>query len=167
MKLVTLTHDECRAVALPGSDSTLRMMLRGLAAPTAEVSLDASDRADLRACLDGMRVVYLDATEHGLRVTPASEEPTAEPQPDGVTVGQCVSARLLCAALDALPRGPVMVVWRRRFDPLTVHAVEGPAGLRDAVVMPRRSCTLMSGTSLPAPGCACRDCCAGHAWGWR
>lgn len=165
MKLVDLTSDERRAVALPDDDRTLRAMLRGLVAPTADVRLDAQDRADLRDVLDGMRGIYLDATEHGLRITPASEDPTAEPQPVDVIVGLCINARLVAAALDALPRGPLAILWRRRYDALTLHAVEGPPGSRDAVVMPQRSCMLGFG-GVPVPGCPCRDCTAGRRWGW-
>lgn len=159
-----LTADERRVVCLPG-DPLERIMWRGLATPTATVTLDAADRADLRDALDGSTGVYLDATEHGLRVTPAGAEPIADSQPSDVIVGQAVNARLLCAVLDALPRGPVAVVWRRRLDPLTLHAVEGPAGLRDALVMPQRSCAMVSGE--PVIGCPCRDCTAGRRWGWR
>lgn len=36
MKSVVLTSDERRAAALPGDDQMLRMMLRGLVAPTAD-----------------------------------------------------------------------------------------------------------------------------------
>lgn len=166
MKLVTLTADEHRAVGLPDGARAQRVLWRGLTRPTTELLLDASDRADLRDALDGSREVYLDATEHGIRVTPASSEPVADPQPGDVIVGQCVSARLVCAALDALPRGPVAIVWRRRFDPLTLHAVEGPPGMRDAFVMPVRCCSPSGFMGTPVPGCPCRDCTAGRRWGW-
>lgn len=162
---ITLSPDERRAMCLPG-DASEHLLWRHLSPPTVTVHLDAEGRADLRDALDGSHDVYLDATEHGLRVTPATECSTAAPQPADVIVGQLASARLLCGVLDALPRGPVAIVWRRRLDPITVHAVEGPAGLRDAMVMPRRSCALMSGTSRPAEGCPCRDCTAGRRWGW-
>lgn len=165
MKTVTLTADERRAVTLP-ADARLHVMMCNLARPTAEVTLDVESRAEVRSALDGAAIVYLDALEGGLRITPAGDEPVADPQPDDVLVGQCVNARLVAAVLDALPPGPVMLVWRRRLDPLTLHAVEGPPGLRDAVVMPVRACTPSEAGHQPRPGCVCRDCTAGRRWGW-
>lgn len=162
--MIKLNSDQLRAVSLPG-DPRQRMHLRYLHEPTAEVRLDATDRADLRDALDGMREVYLDATKHGLRVTPYDTD--AEAQPADVIVGQRFAAKLLLALLDALPRGPLAIVWRRRMDPITMHAVEGPAGWRDAVAMPQRSCTLEGFMGTPRPGCPCRDCTAGRRWGWR
>lgn len=161
--MIELTQDQRRAVSLPG-DPRQRMHMRYMHAPTAEVRLDASDRADLRDALDGMREVYLDATEHGIRVTPYDAD--AEAQPADVVVGQRFAAKLLLALLDALPRGPVAIVWRRRFDPLTLHAVEGPPGRRDAFVMPVRCCSPSGFMGTPVPGCPCRDCTAGRRWGW-
>lgn len=165
MKTITLTADEQRAVTLP-ADARLHVMMRNLARPTAEVLLDVESRVEVRSALDGAAGVYIDATEHGLRLTPASDCPVAEPQSDDVRVGQCFNARLVAAVLDALPPGPVLLVWRRRLDPLTLHAVEGPPGWRDAVVMPVRACTPSEAGHQPRPGCVCRDCTAGRRWGW-
>lgn len=166
-----LTNDELRAVLLPGSERLVSFWgLWRPGAPVTSVRVDADDRADLRACLDGERDVYLDATAHGLRVGPVDAE--GETPFSDVVAGHMVNARLLCAVLDALPRGPVEIVWRGRLEPLTLHAVEGPPHVRDAVVMPMRCCSCVTadhGTFHVGSvrlSCGCRDCAAGRQWGW-
>ena len=153
------------------SNRSMDIVARATMAGTSERPADVSDAAvSVRACLDGERDVYLDATAHGLRVGPVDAE--GETPFSDVVAGHMVNARLLCAVLDALPRGPVEIVWRGRLEPLTLHAVEGPPHVRDAVVMPMRCCSCVTadhGTFHVGSvrlSCGCRDCAAGRQWGW-
>lgn len=172
MTLRPLNEPERRYVVLPGDARTFSNLPQRLRAPAAEVLLGADDRADLRACLDPAggafpEGVHVDAVGASLRATPA--EGPLDPQPEGVTVGIRVNARFLCLALDALPPGPVLVVWRGRHQPLTLHALEGPPDLRDAFVMGLVGCPSaphLECFGVYRPRCPCRDCCAGRRWGW-
>lgn len=133
--------------------------------PSAQVALDAEERACLRACLAGEREVYVDAlADGGLRVLPGTKDfdvPGAD-----VVAGHRVNARLLVAALDEVGPGAVAVVWHGWLDPIMVHALETPPSRRDALVMPIRSCDNSLSSSRFNRECPCRDCAAGRRWGW-
>ncbi len=160
-RAVKLTDDERRGVSLPGARFGFEAILRSLGPAVAEVLLDASDRGDLRDALDGQRWVFVDAAAGGVRVLPTDGGHDTQGDAE---VGTQVLARLVCAALDELPPGPVLLAWRAWICPLTIHAVEGPSGWRDAVVMPTRSCgeSRNGGWSRTCP---CRDCTTGRRWG--
>jgi hypothetical protein len=158
-----LTDDERRALVLPGDQSHAWFVANNTkpvaTAPYCSLLTDVAPRG----------VVLLDAFAGGsIAITPVDEADTDAAAPEDVVFGCAVSAKLLRAAVAALPEGTVAVTWFGRYAPVALRS-----GDVVAFVMPRRCCghaqtngRFFDTAARVQRECPCRDCAAGRRWGW-